>query len=433
MVCVGFVLRVLYLMLAHQYKIRLDNDHFQFGWEMGRIARALATGYGYADPFTGHTGPTTWNPPLYPLIIAGAFKLFGVYTKTSAFVILTINCIFSAFTAPAVYEIARRIFRAGTGTRARGESVALWSGWLWTLYPAAMQFAVHWVWDMSLTAFLLSWAVVLALRVRGVGASEPGSPQHQTAGRWLVFGLLWGLIALANSSLLLLLPACGIWMILPLLRAHPQRALRNAALAAAVCGLVMLPWIVRNERVFGRFIPLRATLGAELYESVLPANQGFPWGGTVPPVAVDPTYRRYKRLGELEFAREQGEAAQRIARRHPARTLGYVARRVYMFWFGVPHTDDLRPGARIDELVRDLNFDFVSIAAFLGLALAMRNRIPGSWLLFWAFLLLPAIYYAITVQARFRHPLEPLMTVLAVYLFQSAERGRAFSSPAIAS
>jgi hypothetical protein len=28
----------------------------------------------------------------------------------------------------------------------------------------------------------------------------------------------------------------------------------------------------------------------------------------------------------------------------------------------------------------------------------------------------------VTVQARFRHPLEPVMTVLIVYLFQSAER-----------
>ena len=53
----GFLLRVLYITLAHTYRIRLAEDHLQFGWEMGRIARALVTGYGYADPFTGHSGP----------------------------------------------------------------------------------------------------------------------------------------------------------------------------------------------------------------------------------------------------------------------------------------------------------------------------------------------------------------------------------------
>jgi hypothetical protein len=33
---------------------------------------------------------------------------------------------------------------------------------------------------------------------------------------------------------------------------------------------------------------------------------------------------------------------------------------------------------------------------------------------------LPITYYFITVQARFRHTLEPIITILAVFLFQSA-------------
>ena len=70
--------RVLYITLAHTYRIRPSEDHLQFGWEMGRIARALSTGFGYADPFTGHSGPTAWVPPLYPLLLAGVFKLFAV-------------------------------------------------------------------------------------------------------------------------------------------------------------------------------------------------------------------------------------------------------------------------------------------------------------------------------------------------------------------
>src|ERR1700710_1246947 len=77
---VGLALRVAYIPLAHTYKIRLILDHFQFGWEMGRIARALVTGYGFANPFNGHSGPTAWTPPLYPLLLAGVFKFFGIYT-----------------------------------------------------------------------------------------------------------------------------------------------------------------------------------------------------------------------------------------------------------------------------------------------------------------------------------------------------------------
>ncbi|MBV8113728.1 MAG: hypothetical protein JO300_03235, partial [Silvibacterium sp.] len=71
----ALAVRILVITLGHTYRIRTFQDHFQFGWEMGRVARALATGYGYADPFVGHTGPTAWVPPLYPLLMAAVFKL----------------------------------------------------------------------------------------------------------------------------------------------------------------------------------------------------------------------------------------------------------------------------------------------------------------------------------------------------------------------
>src|SRR5579859_22917 len=151
----GLAVRLLYITLAHTYRIRLLLDHFQFGWEAGRIARALVTGYGYADPFLGHTGPTTWIPPLFPLLIAAVFKLFGIYTPLSAWMVFAIDSVFSAATALAVYEIAARCYDAA----GHGKRIALWSAWLWALYPAAMQYAVHWVWDMSLTTFLFSWTL----------------------------------------------------------------------------------------------------------------------------------------------------------------------------------------------------------------------------------------------------------------------------------
>ena len=96
---VALILRLLYITFAHTYRIRLFQDHFQFGWEVGRIARAVATGYGYSDPFTGHTGPTAWCPPLFTLLLAGVFKVFGVYTAASAWVIFAIDSVFSAATA----------------------------------------------------------------------------------------------------------------------------------------------------------------------------------------------------------------------------------------------------------------------------------------------------------------------------------------------
>src|SRR5712692_3056396 len=91
---IGFALRLGYILIDHTYRFKTLDNNFSFGWEMGRIGRALATGHGFADPFNGETGPTAWEPPLYPYLIAGVFKLTGVYTQASALVLLSINSLF---------------------------------------------------------------------------------------------------------------------------------------------------------------------------------------------------------------------------------------------------------------------------------------------------------------------------------------------------
>ena len=51
----------------------------------------------------------------------------------------------------------------------------------------------------------------------------------------------------------------------------------------------------------------------------------------------------------------------------------------------------------------------------------------GAGLFALCFALVPLPYYLVTVQPRFRHPLEPLIAMLAVYLFRST-RSRAATS-----
>jgi Dolichyl-phosphate-mannose-protein mannosyltransferase len=414
---IGLVVRLLYITLAHTYRVRLILDHFQFGWEMGRIARAVVTGHGYSDPFLGPSGPTAWIAPLYPLLLAGVFKLFGVYTAQSAWVILAINSVFSAGTALAVYEIAARCYEANSPAR----KIALWSAWLWALYPAAIQYAVHWIWDMSITTFLLAWALVLALRVRAVGEQNPQDPAHQTTQRWAVFGLLWGLIALSNPSLFLFLPACVFWMLWGLrfnLRSL-SRTLGKAILAAVIVSACMAPWIWRNWRTFHAFIPTRGNMGAELYQSTLEQNNGFSWGPTLP-LAVDaPEFVRYKTIGEVAYVKEKNEQAKVEMRKRPRRIVDWTVKRIYFFWAGVPHPFEKHPSV---EIVREMNYSILSITGVLGLLLSLRRRVPGSWLFAFAFLLIPLVYYAVTVQARFRHTMEPLIAIFTVFLFQSAER-----------
>jgi hypothetical protein len=416
----GFLIRVLYITIIHTYRIRPQEDHLQFGWEMGRIARALATGFGYADPFTGHSGPTAWSPPLYPLLITGVFKIFGVYTAASAWVLLVINSIFSAATSSVIYEIAARCFHH-TG---RARKIALWSGWLWALYPAAMQFAVRWIWDMCITAFLFSKILVIALRARSVGeeTSLPeSSSQGQTTKRWAAFGLLSGLIVLLNSTILLFLPACGLWMLVGAFKAKAPivPSLLRASLACVLALACIAPWMIRNYTVFHAFIPMRGNLGAELHQSVLKEHEGFPWGATIPVCDVCPVFLQYRQMGEYAYVQHEGELAKQEIRAHKLRFVEYTLKRFFFFWVSVPKPPE---HGFLNEAIREANYFFLNLASLLGLALALKQRIPGAVLFAWAFALVPLTYYFITVQARFRHPLEPIMVILMVFLFQSATK-----------
>ncbi len=410
-VAIGLFVRIAYMTFAHTWRVRPYGDHFQFGWEMARIARALVTGYGYADPFHGHSGPTAWVTPAYPLIIAGVFKLTGVYTPLSAWLLLAINCVLSALMIRTTWEIANRCY---------GPSVALWSAWIWALYPAAMQYAVKWIWEMTLTAFLFSWVLVLALRMRGVGEPSDADPSRlQTPARWAVFGLLWGLIALSNPAILIFLPVCGLWILLApgAGRAWPRR-LGSATLAGVLCLALIAPWTYRNWRAFHHFIPMRGNFGAELYLGNGPGAVGLLMEYNHPGES-EPQLRLYKQMGEVAYVAMRGAKARAIIAADKPRFVRLSLKRLYYTWFSVPHPSDEAPW---NEYGRSLNFQFTSIAGLLGLALALHRRKPAAGLFAAAFLLLPLMYYFVTAHARFRHPFEPLIAILAVYLFQSAEK-----------
>src|ERR1700730_6148027 len=146
-VLIALLLRLAVITIGHTYRITPRRDHFQFGWEMGRIARSVAQGQGFSSPTDLPTGPSAWAPPVYPYILAGVFKLFGAYSHVSAWIILTFNSIFSALTCLTLYRIAEAIY---------GVAIARAAAWTWALFPYAIYWPVRVVWEMSLSAFLLS-------------------------------------------------------------------------------------------------------------------------------------------------------------------------------------------------------------------------------------------------------------------------------------
>jgi 4-amino-4-deoxy-L-arabinose transferase-like glycosyltransferase len=398
-VLIAFLLRLAVITIGHTYRITPRRDHFQYGWEMGRLARSIAMGQGFSSPTDLPTGPSAWAPPLYPYILAGVFKLFGVYSALSAWVILTFNSVFAALTCLTLYRIAERIY---------GISVARGTAWTWAVFPYAIYWPVRVVWETSLTAFLLSLALLHTLRM----GDKP--PRRRD---WILFGLLWGVIALTNTAVVSMLPFCLGWLLCQL--PHRRQQFVGAALCVLTVVLVMSPWLVRNYQVFGKFILVRDNLPLEMYEANNDQSTGL-WTRNEHPGNNPEAMRRFQQLGELGFMDEKRQEVRKFIREHPGRFLWFTVERAVYFWIAPPQAAIL---AGYDLMIsRHTNFLLGAVFAFAGLWLTIRNRKHGAFLLACFLLIYPLPYYLVMPFVRYKHPIEPEMIMLVCYLFWESRK-----------
>jgi 4-amino-4-deoxy-L-arabinose transferase-like glycosyltransferase len=398
-VLTAFLLRLAVITIGHTYRITPRRDHFQFGWEMGRIARSIALGQGFSSPTDLNTGPSAWAPPVYPYILAGVFKLFGVYTNLSAWVILTFNSIFSALTCLTLYRIGERIY---------GKTAALATAWTWALFPYAIYWPVRVVWEMSLSAFLLSLALLLSLRM----TDKP--PRTQM---WIGFGMLWGLLALTNTAVLSLFPVFLIYLLWRLPRT--RRQVSGVVLCVLAAGIVISPWLVRNYNVFGKFVFVRDNLPLEMHMANNDQSSGL-WTRSEHPGNDPEAMRRFQELGEMRFMEEKNQQVHEFVRQHPGDFCRFTLERIVYFWIGPPQTDILL-GYDL-SVARHLMFLLPAAFAFAGLWLTLQKRMPEGFLLACFLLIYPLPYYLVNPFARYKHAIEPEMILLAVYLFWKASQ-----------
>jgi 4-amino-4-deoxy-L-arabinose transferase-like glycosyltransferase len=395
MFVVGFALRAAYILLGHTYKFRLADDHFGFGWEMGRVGRAIATGYGFSNPFDGLTGPTAWEPPLYPYVIGGVFKLFGVYSNLSAIVLLLINSIFSALTAIPIFLIGRRCF---------GEKIAVWAAWFWVLFPYVMYWCSRWVWETSLSALLLTTIFWLALDFENRDGIKS----------WALFGLLWAIAVLNSPVLASFLPISGLWAWYHRWK-RGKPSLGGVVLASAIFIVCLTPWTIRNYRVFGQVFFVRDNFGEELRLGNGPGADGT-WMYYLHPSSNVFALQQYRSYGEKAYIQMRRQQAVNFIRADLGRFAWLCTKKFIYYWDGPPRAD-----AWWIEQGRHSFLLATSVLLFWGLGRALRKHKPGAALFLLLFLTFPDVYYVAFPHPRYRHPLEPLIFLLGIFLISEAE------------
>jgi 4-amino-4-deoxy-L-arabinose transferase-like glycosyltransferase len=391
----SFALQVATIGALHQYRTRPGDDNFEFGWEMGRVARSIAQGHGFSSPYGGDTGPTAWEPPLYPYLMGWVFEIFGIYTHASAWVLLSINSLFTTLTSIPIFWIAHRTF---------GERIAVWSAASWALCPYIWYWSVHWIWDTTFTPLVLACLFLLALELQ----EWPG------LRGWALFGALYGVGALANPTMLAFLPFCGLWI----WRQRYKRGLSSLAgvvLSSIVFFLVLAPWVLRNYEVFGRFVFLRDDFGLQFRLGNGPYADGMLMA-YLQPNLNRLEFEKFLRMGELAYAESCKHIAFDWVHTHPGRFAVISLKRFFYYWNGVPRaTSSLAP---VD--FRSSAFLATSVLALWGLGRALRQKRPGAWLFAGLVLTYPTVYYFVFPHARYRHPIEPELIILIVFLLFEA-------------
>lgn len=419
--------------IARPYRIPSTENHFQFGWEAGRVAASIASGGGFSSPYPLPSGPTAMQPPVYPLILAVIFKLFGLYSATSAFVALALDCVLFAFTTVLVIRL---------GTLVADESVGIFSGLAWAVNPYALYVSSTKIWETALSTFLIITILIAIFQL---------SSKSRLA-IWFVIGFACGVTVLTNSSILLALPFLWGWKAMQLRRVSPHLIRKLAAMAIGFV-VILVPWGIRNFRVFNKPILLRSNLWEEVrfgncLNIDLPKSKAEmfdTWDSGSPQTAVNnksyplsgyPSVSRselqlYRRLGEMEYMKEMKLDAIWCVRSNPMSFLRLTLRRIAFTWTGAfyiwPETNGLLARLQPEAIV---SYSAVSTLAFIGLFLLLKRNFQQA--LPFAILLLtyPLVYYATHITFRYRYPIDPEITVLASLTVISAIRAvRRMRSP----
>jgi 4-amino-4-deoxy-L-arabinose transferase-like glycosyltransferase len=400
MVLAALVIRLAVMVFLLPEQLEPQRDHWHFGYETGRIARSIVEGRGFSSPLFEDTGPTAWMTPVYPYLVAGVFKIFGVYTKASAIVLLSLNALMSALACIPIFLIARISF---------GERVAKWSGWAWAFFPYAIYFPVERIWETWLATLLLCWIFLITLKLEN----------ENKFSRWMVFGLLWGLAALTSPTLLAVLPFLAGWVIY---RRHRrgQRWFAVNVVAGIAFLAVVSPWFVRNYEVFHRFVPFRDGMGLVLRLGTK-GNTDY-WGPyELGPWHNDAEWNEFKQLGELGYMDKKKQQAIEFIRANPGWYAWTSVRRAIFLWTGYWSLDRAYLKAEPLDPPNIFLCTILTVLALLGLRRAWRadwsGALPYALILF----SFPLIYYFTSPEAYYRRPMDPFFVILAVAAVVSRE------------
>ncbi len=208
------------------------------------LARNLIQQHVYGMMHGAACVPTMIRMPGYPSFLAACYALFGLdYYRP----ILLIQAMFDLITCFLIADIARRL---------AGERAGRWAYVAAAFCPFAATYAGCLLTE-SLEIFFTALATNLA--IISFDAYSPGdsSSARRSLGFWALCGFSLGLAILLRPDGGLLLGSIGLVMIWQMFRTRQWKHYVAAGLLITAVALVpLVPWAIRNYRVFHVVQPL---------------------------------------------------------------------------------------------------------------------------------------------------------------------------------
>ena len=228
--CNAAAIRVGYVLIfLRHYRMISDARHYH------DIAISIATGHGFAAAYPyGFLHATAFRPPLYPLLLGGAYALFGDHIATAQ--VLNI-----ALGSAVVLLIALLANRVG------GRDAGWIAGALASVFPPL-------------------------LANDGVPLSEPLGLLMMLLAVWALLAGRAGWAGVACALVVLTRPSAQLLVALVALVIWRQVGLRRALAFTGAAVIVIAPWVLRNESIFN--------------EPVLVTSNGFNLAAIYSPVAL---------------------------------------------------------------------------------------------------------------------------------------------------
>jgi 4-amino-4-deoxy-L-arabinose transferase-like glycosyltransferase len=376
---------------SYLFEDLMDASHIH-AWEQGNVARALLAGHGFGSPFVSNQ-PSAIMPPVYPLIVAAFFYLFGIHTAGAIFAIHAFDCLINALACIPILLIARRSF---------GIRVAMWAGWIWVFFPYGIYFSAAWAWSTHLMLLCLCWLFYLAQELE----------VSSQLGLWAGFGLLAGFAGLTEPSILIVIPflmVLAAWKL-----AHTgKRWLLPGLVASLTLAAAISPWLIRDAVVFHRFIPMRDGMGLELWMG----NNGnsLHWtNNNVHPLHDASELAAYD-AGEMAYMDHKQQQAMIYIHNHTRWYAWMCVRRAVYLWTGYWSFD---PAYLAMEPTDPENIPFatcLTLLGILGIVLLWRHRTYEAIRYAGVLFLFPLMYYFIHPEAYRMRPLDPILVMLGCY------------------